>query len=98
MITILVLVAIIAILVAAFPGARRARRGEMSWTDAGVKAIVIFLVVTVATVFIPSYVMQHEKVAALDRTAQDLIGATIWTVALVAVLMVLRIAQREGRV
>ena len=99
MIVIMLLVAAMIVIVAAVPGVRRGGdREEISWIDAGLKAAVIFIGVTVLTVLIPSYVMQREEVAELDRTAQDLIGATIWIVALVAVLWLLRSAQRQDRV
>jgi hypothetical protein len=98
MITILILLVVIALTIAVFPGVRRAQSGEASWIDAALKAVVVFLSVAVLTVFIPSWVMRQQKVAEFDRTAQDLIGATVWTVALIVVLWLLRTAQRQGRI
>lgn len=98
MTSILVLIAVVAI-GAALPRVRGTNdRRHTAWIDAWLKALVIFAYVLLLTVFLPSYVLQHEQVTARDPLAQDLIGTAVWGVGFVAVLATLFWAQRRGRV
>lgn len=65
------------------------------WPRAWLKAIVIFLFFTVATVILPSFLMEWGPVSRSDRIIQDLIGSGVWFVALVLGLWGLRRGQRE---
>ena len=67
----------------------------MSWTSALVKSVVIFVVVALVTVYIPSWVIQHDEVVKLDRNAQDLIGSAVWGLGFFGSLWLLWYAQRR---
>ena len=96
--SILILFAVVAIGVA-IPRIRGTNdRRTTAWIDAWLKALVIFAYVLLLTVFVPSYVLQHEEVAARDPLAQDLIGTAVWGIGFVAVLGTLFWAHRRGRV
>ncbi len=69
-----------------------------SWLDAWIKAIVIFVLVTVSTVFVPSYLIRLNRVARLDILLQDLVAVGSFTIALVASLWLLYQAREAGRI
>ena len=70
----------------------------MSWTNALVKSIVIFVGVALFTVYVPSWVVEHEQVAKLDRTAQDLIGSAVWGLGFLGAVWLLWLAQKHHRI
>lgn len=71
---------------------------EISWLDAWLKAMVIVVAVAFFTVYVPSWAIQTDAVTDMDRNAQDLIGAGLFGLALVATLWALWYAHREKRV
>jgi len=62
-----------------------------SWS----KAIIIFLFFVVATVVVPSLVLQWGPVSRAPRLVQDLVGSGLWLGALGVGLWALRRGQRE---
>ena len=70
-------------------------RHRFDWPRAWLKAVVIFLFFVLATVVVPSFVMQWGPVSRAPRIVQDLIGSGIWIVALGAGLYALWRGQRE---
>lgn len=68
---------------------------RFDWPRAWLKAVVIFLFFVLATVVVPSFVMQWGPVSRAPRLVQDLIGSGIWFVALAAGLYALWRGQRE---
>jgi lipid-A-disaccharide synthase-like uncharacterized protein len=99
MTTILILAAVALLLVAVVPSVRRTiDRRSGRWLDAFLKSVVIFVSVALFTVFVPSYVVQHEEVAKLDRDVQDLIGAGVWGAGFVGSLLLLSYAHRRQRI
>ena len=96
---ILILTAIAVGAVALVPAVRRANdHRDLSWLDAALKAVVIFVTVALVTVFVPSFALQHEEVAKLDRDLQDLIGAGLWAAGFVGSLWLLWYAHRHDRI
>ncbi len=73
-------------------------RISMPWFDAWLRAGIIVAFFVVATVFIPSIIMQTETVARLDRPVQDVIGSGLWLGALLAGLGGLWWAHRDNRI
>lgn len=73
----------------------RNERHRFDWPRAWLKAVVIFLFFVVATVVVPSLVLEWGPVSRAPRIVQDLIGSVIWVVALVAGIYALWRGQRE---
>lgn len=73
---------VVAALVAAPYVLSRGERHEFDWPRAWLKGTVIFLFFTVATVILPSMVMESGPLSRAPRTVQDLIGSGVWFVAL----------------
>jgi mono/diheme cytochrome c family protein len=70
-------------------------RHRFDWPRAWLKAVVIFLFFMLATVVLPSVVLQWGPVTRAPRIVQDLIGSGIWFVALGVGLYALWRGQRE---
>lgn len=68
---------------------------RFDWPRAWLKAVAIFLFFVLATVVLPSLVMEWGPVTRAPRIVQDLIGSGIWIVALGAGLYALWRGQRE---
>ena len=73
-------------------------RLNLSWTDAWMKAFVIFTFFVVFTVFVPSRVLQSQLVSSLARPVQDVIGSGLWVGGLAAGLWALWFAHRDKRI
>jgi hypothetical protein len=73
-------------------------RKTVSWGKAWARTTIIVLYFIAFTVVLPSLVMKSPTVAALPRTAQQFIGAGVWTVGLGVGLWGLWWAQRSERV
>jgi ABC-type Na+ efflux pump permease subunit len=73
-------------------------RRTVSWAAAWARTTIIVLYFIGFTVVLPSLVIKSSVIAALPRTAQQLIGAGLWTVALVIGLWGLWWAPRSERV
>ncbi len=65
------------------------------WPRAWLKATVILLFFTIATVVIPSWVLEWGPVSRASRSLQDILGSGIWFVALALGIWGLWRAQRE---
>lgn len=73
-------------------------RKTVPWPKAWARTTIIVLYFIAFTVVLPSLVIKSPTVAALPRTAQQLIGAGIWTAGLGIGLWGLWWAQRSERV
>lgn len=73
-------------------------RLNLPWMDAWLRGAVIAGFFIVATVFIPSRVLQTETVGRLPREVQDVLGAGLWFGALAIGLGALWWAHRENRI
>lgn len=73
-------------------------RLHMPWLDAWLKTAVIVVGFIVFTVFVPSWAMQTDTVAGLDRLVQDMIGTGLWLLGMVGGLWALWYAHREDRI
>ena len=72
------------------------RKRTFTWPRTYAIGAVIALAVVVLTVWLPSQLL--DRLASSSRSTQDLLGAGLWVVGLVAVLVTLRWAQRSGRI
>ena len=70
----------------------------MSWWNAAIRAIVIFLVIIVTTVWLPSRVLGLSTVAEASRFYRDLAGTVVWGFFLTASIWGLWWAQRNGHI
>ena len=73
-------------------------RRTLPWTDAWLKTGVIVVGMIVATVFVPSRVLEFDAVRDLPRAAQDMIAVGLWSAGLVGGLWALWYAHKEQRV
>lgn len=73
-------------------------RGEVSPVDAGLKTAVIVVYFIVATVLIPSFLLQTEVMTRLPRGIQDFVASAIWFGALAIGIGGLWWAQRQDRI
>ncbi len=73
-------------------------RLHMPWLDAWLKTAVIVVGFIAFTVLVPSWAMQTDTVAGLDRLAQDLVGTGLWLFGMVGGLWALWYAHREDRI
>jgi mono/diheme cytochrome c family protein len=73
-------------------------RISMPWLDAWLRAGIIVVFFVVATVFVPSMIMQTETVGRLARPVQDVIGSGLWIGGLLAGLAGLWWAHRDNRI
>ncbi len=85
----------VAVLIAGPYVLARNDRHRFDWPRAWLKAAVIFLFFVIATVVVPSVIMQWGPVTRAPRIVQDLIGSGIWVVALGVGLYGLWRGQRE---
>lgn len=73
-------------------------RLHLPWLDAWLKTAVIVAYFVIATAVLPSLLLKSEVIDSLPGTAQDLIGAGVWAVAVGAGLWGLWWAQRRNRI
>lgn len=73
-------------------------RLDVPWPIAWLKTAVIVIGIVVATVLLPSWILQLDAVADLDRMVQDLIAVTIWGAALAGCIGALWYAGRKHRI
>ena len=73
-------------------------RLTMPWLDAWLKTAVIVIGFIAFTVYVPSWAMQTDTVAGLDRLVQDLVGTGLWLLGMGAGLWALWYAHREERI
>ena len=73
-------------------------RLDVPWLDAWLRAGIIVVYFIVATVFVPSAVLQTETVSRLDRPIQDVIGSGLWIGGLAVGLLGLWYTHRERRI
>ncbi len=68
----------------------------MSWMNAYVRGLLIFVYFVIATVIIPNFVVRLDSVARSSSIVQDLAVLTTWGAGFVAGLYLLRRFQRKG--
>ncbi|MCB0959834.1 MAG: cytochrome c [Acidimicrobiales bacterium] len=73
-------------------------RATVPWPVAWLKAGVIVVGIVIGTVIVPSWVLQLDAVAELDRKVQDLIAVVLWGGALGACIWALWYAGRKYRI
>ncbi len=73
-------------------------RLDVPWLDAWLRSGIIVVYFVVATVVVPSIVLQTETVSRLDRPIQDVIGVGLWTGGLAVGLLGLWYTHRERRI
>jgi mono/diheme cytochrome c family protein len=73
-------------------------RLDVPWLDVWLRAGIIVVYFVVATVFVPSAVLQTETVSRLDRPIQDVIGSGLWIGGLAVGLLGLWYTHRERRI
>ena len=73
-------------------------RLDLPWMDAWFRGVLIAVFFIIATVMIPSFVLQTETVARLPREVQDVLGGGLWFGGLAVGLGTLWWAQREKRI
>ena len=73
-------------------------RLDVPWLDAWLRSGIIVVYFVVATVVVPSVVLQTETVSRLDRPIQDVIGVGLWTGGLAVGLLGLWYTHRERRI
>ncbi len=73
-------------------------RLDVPWLDAWLRSGIIVVYFIVATVAVPSLVLQSETVSRLDRPIQDVIGVGLWTGGLAVGLLGLWYTHRERRI
>ena len=73
-------------------------RLDVPWLDAWLRSGIIVVYFVVATVVVPSIVLQSETVSRLDRPIQDVIGVGLWTGGLAVGLLGLWYTHRERRI
>ena len=76
----------------------RPENDEFSWGSAWIRAGVIFAYFALATVWLPSAIIEFGPVARAPRIVQDLLGSGTWVVALAAGVIGLRYAQKVKRI
>jgi hypothetical protein len=67
----------------------------MTWTNAIGRGVIIVLYFVIATVWLPDFVLSLGAVADASQLMRDLIVVTVWGIALVAGMYLLRQAQRR---
>ncbi|HEY5651047.1 MAG TPA: cytochrome c [Acidimicrobiia bacterium] len=73
-------------------------RLHVPWLDAWLRSTIIVVYFVVATVVVPSAVLQTETVSRLDRSIQDVIGVSLWVGGLAVGLLGLWYSHRERRI
>ncbi len=73
-------------------------RLDVPWLDAWLRSAIIVVYFIVATVAVPSIVLQSETVSRLDRSVQDVLGVGLWTGGLAVGLIGLWYTHRERRI
>lgn len=76
----------------------RTDRISLPWLDAWLRTAIIVVYFVVATVVVPSLVLQTETVGRLDRPLQDVIGSALWLGGLAVGLLGLWAAHRDRRI
>lgn len=67
----------------------------MSWMNATLRGILIFVYFVVATVWLPDFILTLGAVAEASRFMRDLVALVVWGGGLVAGLWMLRFFQRK---
>ncbi len=70
-------------------------RLTISWGDAWLKSAVIVIGIALFMIMLPAKVMELDAVTSLDRTVQDLVGASVWAVGTFGSLAALVWAQKK---
>ena len=70
----------------------------MSWMNASVRGVGIFVYFVVATVWLPDFVLKMDSIASASSFVRDLVVLVIWGAAFVGGLWLLRFGQRKGLV
>ncbi len=73
-------------------------RLDVPWLDAWLRSGIIVAYFVIATVVVPSMVLQSETVSRLDRPVQDVIGVGLWSGGLAIGLLGLWYTHRERRI
>lgn len=73
-------------------------RVHLSWPKAWLKTAVIVVYFVVATVWLPSRIVQAGFVARLPRFARDLIGSGAWLIPMALGIYALWWAERNRRI
>jgi hypothetical protein len=68
----------------------------MSWLSSGMQSILIFSYFVVFTVWVPSWLIQLDKVATLSSSIKDLIAVAAWGGFMTFGIVALRSAQKRG--
>jgi len=68
----------------------------MTWMNASLRGLVIFVYFVVATVWLPNFVVRLAPVASASSFVSDSLVLVVWGVGLGAGLWLLRFAQRRG--
>ncbi len=68
------------------------------WLDVWLKTAAIVVIIVLATVVIPDWILQLQAVGDLDRTLQDLIAVASWGIGFLACLVALWYFHRESRI
>lgn len=73
-------------------------RLSVPWLDAWLKTATIVVAVVLLTVIVPDWALKTSTVSKLSRTAQDVIGMSLWGAGLAVLLGALWYAHRESRI
>ena len=68
----------------------------MTWINATVRGVIVFLYFLVATVWIPNTILQLSFVADAAPFVRDSIVLAFWSIGLFGGLFLLRRAQKRG--
>lgn len=68
----------------------------MSWLSSGARSILVFAYFVVFTVWLPSWLIQLDQVAALSSPVKDVIVVFSWGGFLTLGIVALRSAQERG--
>lgn len=71
---------------------------DFTWGSAWLRAGIIVLYFAVATVWLPSAIIEFGPVSTAPRIVQDLLGSGVWVLALAAGVVGLRYAQKAKRI
>jgi len=68
----------------------------MTWVNAYVRGLLIFVYFVVATVIVPDIVVRLDVITGASSVVQDLVVPGVWAAGLVGGLYLLRRFQRTG--
>jgi len=68
----------------------------VSWRNAYVRGLLVFVYFVIATVIVPDFVVRLDSVAGASTIVSDVVVLAVWGVGLVAGLYLLRRFQRTG--